>query len=314
MSSKQLVVTISREHGSGGRQIAQEVARKLKLPYVDSQIIKSATIQLGIPAEELADFDEKVLPQLDEITKLVSRTRIGEHELSLSEALVPERDAFGIPRRHIATGPTVVSADPGLERKAAIHKGYHDLVAALIRDIAARGGAVILGRGAQFVLKNRAKTAHVHIFAPFAHRVQRLIQLQHISQVEAEQLIRQSDEQRAGYARRYYNADWRDPSLYQLILNTAHMPLPTAVTTIVEFGQSLASQRPEQEIHASYDRLEQESYSLKEASELLWISTDVLRQAVYRGELKVSVVDHKVGRISRSAILDWLRQRENQPV
>ncbi len=311
MSSKNLVITVSREHGSGGRQIAQEVARKLRLPYVDSQIIRLATQQLGIPAEELADFDEKVLPQLDEISKLVSQVRIGEHDLALSEVLAPERNAFGIPKQRIATGTAVIQADPGLERKAAIHKGYHDLVAALIRDVAARGGAVILGRGAQFVLKNRTPTAHIHVFAPLANRVQRLIQLQNISHAEAERQIHESDEQRAGYVRRYYQADWRDASHYHLVLNTAHLPLPTAVATVVQLGQSLISYRPDQaQVHASYDRVDQESYSLKEAAELLWISPDVLRQAVYRGQLKVSVIDHKVSRISRSALLDWLHKRD----
>lgn len=310
MASKNLVVTISREHGSGGRQIAQEVARRLKLPYVDSQIIRSATMQLGIPAEELADFDEKILPQLDEISNLLTRSAVGEERIAISEALRPDRDSFGFPRRKIATGPTVVHADPTLERKAAIHRGYHKLVEATIRDMAARGGAVILGRGSQFILKKRPHTAHIHIFAPFSHRVQRLMKLQRISHEEAERQIRESDEQRSGYVRQYYAADWRDPSLYHMVINTASLTLDAATSTIVQLGQSVAGLRPEEEVHATYERLDQESYTLKEAANLLWISPDVLKHAVYRGELKATILDHKINRISRTALLEWLHSRE----
>src|SRR5690242_3501283 len=98
MATKNMVLTVSREHGSGGREIAQEVARQLKLPFVDSQIIRLATQQLNIPAEELAEFDEKVLPQLDELSKLVTHSHEGQHEMALSEVLVPNRNAYGLPQ------------------------------------------------------------------------------------------------------------------------------------------------------------------------------------------------------------------------
>jgi len=308
MSSKGLVITISREHGSGGRQIAQEVARKLKLPFVDSQIIRSSTQQLGISEEELAEFDEKVLPQLDEISKLLSRVQVGEHEVALSEALAPERGPLGIPKNIIAGSPDAGPTDADLERKAAIHKGYHQLIESLIREVAAREGAVILGRGAQFVLKNRPHTAHIHVYAPVANRIQRLMQLQHVSQGEAERQILHSDEQRANYVRHYYHANWSDPVNYHLVLNTANLILPTAVATIIQLGQSILAERPGQEVNATYERFDQESYSLKEASELLWVSPGMLREAILRGDLKALVVNHKASRISRDALMEWLHK------
>ncbi|HEX2912921.1 MAG TPA: cytidylate kinase family protein [Chloroflexia bacterium] len=311
MASKNLVITVSREHGSGGRQIATEVARKLKLPYVDSQIIKMATQQLGIEADELANFDERVLPQLDEISRLVSRQRIGEEHVALSEVLVPEKDAFGLPRRRIETGSVITHADPSLERKAAIHKGYHDLVAALIRDVAARGGAVILGRGSQFVLKVRPNTAHIHVFAPFNVRVERLMHQRNLPRAEAEHEIKESDDQRAGYVRRYYNSDWRDPANYHLVLNTGILSLSAAVNSIVELGHAITTQKPDESVSESYNVMDRESYTLKQASDMLWISQDVLKQAAYRGELKVSIVDHQIHRISRDALLEWLHRGAN---
>ncbi len=306
MTSKNLVITVSREHGSGGRQIAQEVARKLKFTYIDSQIIRQATQQLGITAAELADFDERVEPQLDQITELVSRRQASENRIALSEALVPDRYPRDYSGLRTTTGLT--EADPSLEKRAAIHKGYHELVARLIREVAAKGRAVILGRGSQFQLKNRPHTLHIHIGAPLEYRIQRLVTLQHISPDEAEKSIKEIDKQRDGYTRRYYQTDWQSPYHYHLVVNTAHLPLVAAVSTVVNLAQNLPQVQPTEEVHSTYDRLNQESYSLKEAADLLWVSPDILKQEAYKGRLKVSLVDHQVHRISRDALLQWLHK------
>lgn len=309
-TTKNIVLTVSREHGSGGREIAQEVARQLKLPFVDSQIIRLATQQLNIPAEELAEFDEKVLPQLDELSKLVTHQQEPHNEIALSEVLVPNRGVYGLPQER---QPKIVKLEVETDekRRAAIHKGYHELVAALIKDVAAKGGAVILGRGANFVLSHRANTVHIHVHAPQPYRIQRLIKLQKIGQAEAEQQIKQHDTQRADYIRRYHQADWRDPSHYTMTINTANIALPSAVATVGQLVKSVAGQKPQEEIHGTYERLDQESYSLKEAAALLWISPDLLRQAIYRGDLKVARVDNRIQRISRASLVDYLHRGSN---
>ncbi|MBN9391822.1 MAG: cytidylate kinase-like family protein [Chloroflexi bacterium] len=305
MTSKNMVITVSREHGSGGRQIAQEVARKLKFTYIDSQIIRQATQQMGISAGELADFDERIEPQLDHITELLSRRHASENHISISEALVPDR----YPRDYGSRSATALAeADPSLEKRAAIQKGYHELVAGLIREVAAKGRAVILGRGSQFQLKTRPHTLHIHIGAPLEYRIPRLVALQNITPEEAEKAIRDIDAQRESYTRRLYQTDWRNPYHYHLVLNTAHLPLETAVATVVNLAQHLPEVQPTAEVHSTYDRLNQESYTLKEAAELFWISPDILKQEAYKGRLKVSVVDHQVHRISRDALLEWLHR------
>src|SRR5690242_10493301 len=112
MATKNMVLTVSREHGSGGREIAQEVARHLKLPFVDSQIIRLATQQLDIPAEELAQFDEKVLPQLDDLSRLVTKPHEDYRDMHLSEVLSPDRGIFGLPQeRRRATAVAEVDPD-----------------------------------------------------------------------------------------------------------------------------------------------------------------------------------------------------------
>src|SRR4051812_37809800 len=92
MTVTRMVITISREEGSGGREIAQELAAKFKLAYVDDRLIRLATQRLNIPAEEVAKFDEKVLPTIPELRHIVQQFR----DMPLSSVLAPERDSFGL--------------------------------------------------------------------------------------------------------------------------------------------------------------------------------------------------------------------------
>lgn len=313
MTSSNLVITVSHQHGTGGRAIAQEVARQLKLPYLDKQIVRVVTEELGIPAEQLADFDEKYFPQLEQLSDLLSEPKPDKKfQIPLSRILARGKNNFsdyddeGNAAIVIATKPE----DDEMRQKAAMHKGYHKLVQTIIKDMAAKGGAVIMGRGSTFLLKDRPHTLRVFIYADHSHRLQRLMQLQKISQQEAEQQIQGSDEQRATFVQHYFQSDWRNPDNYDLILNTSHLTLPDAVTAVVQLGRKVVS-RPEQShpaIHSTYERLKQDSYSIEEAAELLWISPNVIAQAIYSGQLKAPLVDHRVHNISREALLDWLHQ------
>ncbi len=309
MAAKKMVLTVSREHGSGGREIAQEAAKQLKLPFVDSQIIKLATQKLGIPPEELVQFDEKVAPRLADLSAAVTETHQSPN-FNLSQALFPDQEALG--RQLQKSRPAVALAgDQDERRRAAIHKGYHELVDALIKELAAKGGSVIMGRGANFILGRRPQTVHVHVHAPVHFREQRLMNLQKISREEADRQIHETDAQRSEYIRRYHKAEWLDPNYYNLIINTADISLPAAVSTLVQLVKSVAAQKPDEDIHTSYERFEQESYTVKEAAQLLWTSPDLILQAIYRGELKVPVVDKRVNRISRQALVEYLHRCRN---
>jgi hypothetical protein len=127
----------------------------------------------------------------------------------------------------------------------------------------------------------------------------------------AAHIIQQIDEQRASFIKEYYGADWFNPDNYDLVINTARTPLSAATATIANYVKEVTHNRDMPtplEIHCTYDRLRlQDSYNIKEAAEVLLTNPDLLRQAVYRGELKATIVDHNVSRISRDALVDWVR-------
>ena len=81
-----------------------------------------------------------------------------------------------------------------------------------------KGNCVIVGRGAKCVLHNHDEVFHVFIYAPWAERVER-VRARAQSGRDVEELIRGTDHERASYLRTHYGCDWRDPHLYQLMIN-----------------------------------------------------------------------------------------------
>ena len=87
----------------------------------------------------------------------------------------------------------------------------------MIEEAYQRGNCVIVGRGAQCVLRGRKNVFHVFIYAPWAERVAR-IQQRLPGQTDIEELIRSTDRQRADYIRTYFGCNWMDPHLYHLMI------------------------------------------------------------------------------------------------
>jgi cytidylate kinase len=108
------------------------------------------------------------------------------------------------------------------------------LIRAVLFDFARQGDAVIVGRGGQAVLKDIPGTLHVRVIAPLETRIERLVDLQKSDEQQARQLIAQTDRDSSGFIRSFFDVDWEDESLYDLILNTQSISVGTAASLIVE--------------------------------------------------------------------------------
>jgi CMP/dCMP kinase len=97
------------------------------------------------------------------------------------------------------------------------------LVQQMIRALAAHGRVVIMGRGAQVVLRDAPRTLHVRTVAPLEVRIRRVAAHEAVGEREAARRIRQRDAAVARYLRHYYRIDWDDPRLYHLTLNTGFL-------------------------------------------------------------------------------------------
>ncbi len=209
-----MLITIARQLGSGGGRLGQEVAERLGMTYVDREIL--------LRAAEMADVSEEAIRDTDERRPSILE-RMSAYIIGYQAPLAPEY-----------MPPDVLFAPP------LPHDAVRRLIEDVIRQIAAKGNVVIVGRGAQVILRGHEPSLHVYVYAPLETRVRAIAERDHVSPQVALQRAHESDRDRAGYLRSYYGVDWHDPDLYDLIINTGRIPLADAVELVVVAARARA--------------------------------------------------------------------------
>lgn len=203
------VITISRELGSRGTEIAHIVAEKLGYECLDRELIAAIAKEAGVKEAHVSDKEEGISARL----RIVG----------------PEMTAFFRRQQYASHRP----------REALGDQVYLELVHKIIREHAKRGDVVVLGRGGQMVLRDWPGALHVHITAPLDVRAARMAEERKISRQLAERLVRESDRRKRDYIRHFYNnADWRNPRYYHLIIDTGRIPLEVAAEIIIRAVRS----------------------------------------------------------------------------
>jgi cytidylate kinase len=206
-----LSVTVSRQTGSGGSYIGYLVAQKLGLRLVDREILHRAAERLDLDVGSLEHYEERASGLLENIMR-----------------------AFA------AGAPEMGSCMPVLER-AVYDKDLFAVESKVIRDIADRYGAVIIGRGGFHVLKGRPDVIHVFIHAPEEFRVKRIMAAQKIGEArEARAKIREYDRRRAKFARDIVGVEWTDARNFHLCIDSALVGLSPAAEMIAAVVRGMA--------------------------------------------------------------------------
>ena len=211
------VITISREHGSRGAAIGARVAEHLDWWYVDDDLIFLVAHRAGIADQEVRPYDQEGFSRL--------RT-LARDCVALLESLTPP-----------LLGQTVGTPDEmqlPVDLKRFYSARYLHLIQQMIRALAARGRVVIMGRGAQVVLRDTPRVFHVRTVAPLPVRIGRVAQDEGVDEREAARRIRRRDRAAARYVRHFYHVDWGNPLLYHLIMNTATLTEAEAVRLILQ--------------------------------------------------------------------------------
>ena len=185
--SKNTVITIGRQFGSGGRAIGKLVAEKLGIPFYDKEIIKHIAQESGLSHEILDDYDEKP-------------TNSFLYSLSLG-AYTYGNSITGIPEMPMSDKIFVIQSD-------------------VIKNLAKQGPCVIVGRCAESILKGEVDCLSVFIHADFDSRIQRVSEYDNISHDEAAERIRKTDKKRASYHNYYSELKWGAATSYDLCLNS----------------------------------------------------------------------------------------------
>jgi len=111
-------------------------------------------------------------------------------------------------------------------------QAYRQAVQQIMQELANQGNVVIIGRAGQMILGGWSEVLHVRVIAPRPLRIERVAERQEISLECALAQIEASDRRRRNYLKRFYNVQWDDPNLYDLVINTAHLA-PTAAAQLI---------------------------------------------------------------------------------
>ena len=175
-------ITVSRQLGSLGFEVAQTAADLLGYRLVWRDLINQAARIAGSPEAALAAIDDLGL--------------LG-----------------------ICPSPEACQA-------------YRQAVQQIMQELANQGNVVIIGRAGQMILGGWPEVLHVRVIAPRPLRIERVAERQEISLECALAQIEASDRRRRNYLKRFYNVQWDDPNIYDLVINTAHLA-PIAAAQLI---------------------------------------------------------------------------------
>lgn len=197
------IISIGRQFGSGGHETGMEVAKRLGIPCYDKELIALAASRGELNGGKLEHYDEK------------------QENPWLYEAV------YG-GNRHVPKGSSFFTV-------------LFKLQSDVIRAIAQREDAVIIGRCADEILREapQVKLLTVFIHAPFDHRVRRKMELEHLKLRQAVSLVRRTDQQRGRYYQSHTGRKWGSPEHFQLYLDSSKYTIDQMAEMIAAEYESL---------------------------------------------------------------------------
>jgi CMP/dCMP kinase len=230
------VITLSRQIGSHGEEVARAVAESLGLRLVDATTIFQAAHEAGVPDAALKEMElQEERGLANEVLKAL-RAMPGlpgvPTEAELAEATPPP----GRPPMQFPWAGLFTAVAPPL---SVAFDRYVRMVGMVVRRLARDDNVLLLGRGGQVLLRNHPGTLHVQVVAPVAMRVEVVMERLGLSKRDAQSRLRASDHARSDYLRRYHDVDWLDPTLYDLVINTGRIPVAAAAQLIIDAHRAL---------------------------------------------------------------------------
>ena len=183
------IITIEREYGCGGGEIAQHVAGRLNWKLWDQQLTEEIARLAHCPKAVVEEREEKNDPLYYRLFKSFLR---GSYEGSINA-----------PKLNLVDSETILKTTKRV-----------------VEHVAEKGNCVIVGRGSQQFLKKRQDTLRVFLYAPREDKVRRLLS-RGKSEKDAQELVDSVDRERADYIQKYFGVDWPDRPIYHAMLNTA---------------------------------------------------------------------------------------------
>ena len=198
---KKTIITISRQFGSGGRTVGRLVAEKLGIPFYDKELVEQVALESGFAPKFVEEH--------------------GEH--------APGNSLFSY-----AFAPQGV---PGVMNGMSTADFLWNIQCSTILQIAEQGPCVIVGRNADYILKDRKDALHVYVHADIDYRADRIVRLYGESEKSPEARLQAKDKRRKLNYQHYTGRVWGNAENYDICLNTAKIGIEEAVDIIVKLVQ-----------------------------------------------------------------------------
>ena len=188
---KQLIITIGRSFGSGGREIGERLARSLGIGFYDRNLIDMAAKKSGLDRSVVGNADEKLIGRFLELAPNIDLLQENTNE--------------------------------------KIYRAQAEVIRAIVK----RGeSCVIVGRGADYVLRNRNEVLKVYIYAPFERRTETVMVRYGFKREEAERVIRHMDKTRRNYYEYFTDRHWDQKEGKDLLIDSSEFGIQGSVNLI----------------------------------------------------------------------------------
>ncbi len=191
------VITISREFGSGGRSIGRMVAEKLGYAFYDRELVEEVAKRSGFSPEFIEESGEYASTRHSLLFSLATANQFSADGLSVTDRLYLEQSK-------------------------------------IIEELAEKGGCVIVGRCADYILQDREDVLHVFIHADMESRGKRIVERYGEGDKSAEKRLTEKDQKRKVYYKNYTGRNWGQAQNYDLCLNSSVLGLEACADMIVQ--------------------------------------------------------------------------------
>ncbi len=195
------IITIGREYGSGGRTIGKLVAQRLNIPYYDRELVDEAAKHSGLAVEAIEENDQ-----------VVTRSFLYDLAIGTSYGYVNQT---GIP----------------LDLNTQVFLAQRDVILKF-----ASQPCVIVGRCADYILRDHKDVLRIFLYADKKSRLKRIVEEYGEDPSKAEKLLAQSDKRRARHYEEFTDSIWGARRNYDLLLNTASFGIEKTADLICTFA------------------------------------------------------------------------------
>ncbi len=194
-----VVITIARQYGSGGKTVGEMLAKEMGIPFYNDNLLKMASEESGISEQLFRQLDEKLK------SSLFNRVSL---DIYTGELIPPESSDF------------------------VSEKNLFNYQAEIIKRLAKTQSCVIIGRAADFILKDYPNVVSVFVHGSKEFNLARAMEYNSMTEEEMKKFIVKTDKYRADYYKHYTGREWTDARNYDLCLNSSKLGFQKCVEEI----------------------------------------------------------------------------------